>query len=254
MHNVMRLLFLTIAAIVVMAFLLLIVSPSLMVSSLINKHSESLFGLKAKCSSVKISVLNGTGVVKGLKIYNVAGGNDYHYNTLMSLNRLSFKINSKELLNKKVHFKSIEIIDPIVNYEQHAKYSNITRAISVIKDKSKDKNPEVLSNQVKDKSNYSVVIDDLLIKDMKANVYLAMIDEEVLSVAVPDINLRHIGGADGVSIKASFGDIMFSLNQHLMHSVVGSKMDALKRNIHNNAGDAVEKIKESFSDFGFDGL
>lgn len=259
MRNVFRLLMLTIFAIVIMAFLLLGVSPSLIIKNLINKHSESLIGIKMKCSGVRISLFKGTGSIRDLQIYNPSDNNNYFYKNLMTLDKLQFTINRKELLNKLIHINNITFSSLSMNYEQYVEFSNLSKIIAKIKQRTglpifdkDDEKKESKINVVNEASSYNFIIDEITIKDIKVNFYLAPLGKEMPIINIPDITLRHIGGESGVNISNVVKDVLFSINQKILSDAAATNKNAteqIKNNIQDKAGDVIKHIRDMGSNF-----
>ncbi|MEY4386237.1 MAG: hypothetical protein RLY20_1520, partial [Verrucomicrobiota bacterium] len=119
-----------IAIVVVVLLVVAVVAAGLFLDSGIKKGVETfgpeLTKVSIKLDSVKLSILSGSGSVKGLEVGNPTG---YKAPIAIKLDNASLAISPGSLLSDKIVVKSIRIDGPVINVEGTPTKNNLTKIL-----------------------------------------------------------------------------------------------------------------------------
>ena len=101
----------TVAVIVVVASIVgfLVININSVVKNGIEVAGPEVLGVPVTVDDVKISFLNGRGVIKGLNVANPAG---YKSETAISIDEMQVSVDTGSLTSDKIHVKEVIIISP----------------------------------------------------------------------------------------------------------------------------------------------
>lgn len=210
------------------------------VASAIRKYGPQITGVSVKLSSVKIVPADGTASLRGLVVGNPK---DFKTEHALSLGEISMKLDIGSLTKDVILIKEISIIKPDVTYEYASGGSNldvIQRNVDrYVADNLGGK------NESKDKgASKKFIIENLYVKNGKANVSADILKSKTMLVQLPDLHLRDIGkksnGATaGEAAKQVLGAITQSVTKATSSLNLGGAVDSAKK----SADSAGEKIK-----------
>ncbi|MGH8711351.1 MAG: hypothetical protein ACREVA_08555 [Burkholderiales bacterium] len=200
------------------------------VASAIHKYGPQITGVSVKLSSVKIVPADGTASLRGLVVGNPK---DFKTEHALSLGEISMKLDIGSLTKDVVLIKEISIIKPDVTYEYVSRGSNLD-AIKHNVDRYAAENLGG-KNESKDKgSGKKFIIENLYVKDGKANVSADILKGKTMSVPLSDLHLRDIGKK---SNGATAGDVTKEVLSAITQSVT-------KATSSLNLGGSVESVKK----------
>lgn len=210
------------------------------VASAIRKYGPQITGVSVKLSSVKIVPADGTASLRGLVVGNPK---DFKTEHALSLGEISMKLDIGSLTKDVILIKEISIIKPDVTYEYASGGSNldvIQRNVDrYVADNLGGK------NESKDKgASKKFIIENLYVKNGKANVSADILKSKTMLVQLPDLHLHDIGkksnGATaGEAAKQVLGAITQSVTKATSSLNLGGAVDSAKK----SADSAGEKIK-----------
>ncbi len=215
-----------------------------LVASAIRKYGPGISGVSVKLSSVKIVPTDGTASLRGLVIGNPAGFKTEH---AFSLGEISMKLDIGSLTKDVILIKEISIIKPDISYEYASGGSNldliqhnVDRYVSENlggKSESKDKSP-----------SKKLIIENVYIKDGKADVSAEILKGKAMSVPLPDIHLTNIGKkSNGATAGEAAKQVLGAMTQSVTKSVSSLNLGGAIKGITNGAGAASDKIKGLFN-------
>jgi len=206
------------------------------VASAIRKYGPEITGVSVKLSSVKIVPADGTASLRGLVVGNPK---DFKTDHALSLGEISMKLDIGSLTKDVVLIKEISIIKPDVSYEYAPGGSNldvIQRNVNnYVAEKTGGK------SESRDKgSGKKFIIENLYVKEGKAEVSAEILKGKKVSVSLPDLHLRDIG-------KKSNGATAGEVTKQVLGAITQS---ATKATSSLNLGATVETIKKSTESAG----
>ena len=217
-----------VAGIVVIASIVgfLITNINSVVKNGIEVAGPQVLGVPVTVDEVKISILDGQGVIKGLRVANPDG---FKSATAISIDEMQVTIDTGSLTSDKVHVKEVTIVAPSITYEGNLLSSNISQL-----QKNVESTAVVVSEiggETSSESEMTLQIDRLEVKDAQISVQLAFLDDP-LSLVLPSLELTDLGKDE----KASPGDVINEVLVGLNQSIVPL--------VRDNALDVGDKLKE----------
>lgn len=155
--------------------------------------------VEVKLNSVSVSLLTGSGKIKGLLVGNPEG---FKSPSAISVGSASLDLQPRSLLSDKVIIKSINISAPEVTFETDLKSVNLKKILANLeaatgggqKESGKPAEPKEAEPGKK------LEVDDLLITGGKVHVSLTALGGKSVTVPLPDIRLTDLGkGPDGIT-------------------------------------------------------
>ncbi len=208
-----------------------------LVASAIRKYGPEITGVSVKLLSVKIVPADGTASLRGLVVGNPK---DFRTEHALSLGEISMKLDIGSLTKDVVLIKEISIIKPDVTYEYASGGSNLD-AIKHNVDRYVAENLGG-KNEPKDKgAGKKFIIENLYVKDGKANVSAEILKGKAMLVPLPDLHLHDIGkksnGATaGEATKEVLGAITKSVTKATSSLNLGGAADSVKKGAESAGG------------------
>jgi uncharacterized protein involved in outer membrane biogenesis len=207
-----------------------------MVASAIRKYGPEITGVSVKLLSVKIVPADGTASLRGLVIGNPK---DFKTDHSLSLGEISMKLDIGSLTKDVVLIKEISIIKPDVSYEYGPGGSNLDAIQHNVNNYVVEKTGG--KSESKDKgSGKKFIIENLYVKEGKAEVSAEILKGKKVSVSLTDLHLRDIG-------KKSNGATAGEVTKQVLGAITQS---ATKATSSLNLGATVETIKKSTESVG----
>jgi len=150
-----------------------------------------------KVNSVSLSLLSGSGKIKGLLVGNPEG---FKTPSAISVGNASLALQPKSLLSDKVVVNSISVEGPEITFETDLKSVNLKKILNNVEEASgggekapsQPKEPEA-------KAGKKLQVDDFLIKGGKVHVNVAIMNQSA-TVNLPEIHLQDLGkGPEGIT-------------------------------------------------------
>ena len=210
------------------------------VASAIRKYGSQITGVSVKLSSVKIVPADGTASLRGLVVGNPKNFKTEH---ALSLGEISMKLDIGSLTKDVVLIKEISIIKPDVTYEYASGGSNLDAIKHNVdrytaenlggKSESKDKGP-----------GKKFIIENLYVKEGKANVSADILKVKTTSVTLADLHLRDIGKkSNGATAGEATKQVLDALTQSVTKSTSSLNLGGSVENVKKGAESASGKIK-----------
>jgi uncharacterized protein involved in outer membrane biogenesis len=176
-------------------------------------------------NSVNVSVLTGSGGVKGLIVGNPAG---FKSTNAISVGKAAVSVAPFSVLGDKIVIKSVEVREPEINFDGNPFGANnlqkIMDNVSAFtggpEDKTADTNAPVKPGAPKPAKKLQV--DDFLIVGAKVHF-------NGVILPLPDIHLANLGqGPDGITPAALIKEVLGQVTSASLKAVVASAGDASK--------------------------
>lgn len=149
-----------------------------------------------KLDGVSLSILSGSGSIKGLVLGNPEG-----YKTPQAINvgNASLVVSPGSLLSDKIIVKSVRVDDAVITFEGGLSGNNLSKILDNVNASTGGDTAE--TGAAKDeKPGKKLQVDDFLITGAKVNVSLAGMAGKSVTVPLPVVHLTNLGqGEDGVT-------------------------------------------------------
>lgn len=192
-----------IAIVVVVLIVVAVVAVGLFLDSGIKKGVETfgpeLTKVSVKLDSVSLSILSGSGSIKGLEVGNPQG---YKAPTAIKLDKASVAISPGSLLSDKIVVKSIRIDGPEINIEGSPTKNNLTKILENVEAATGGTSTGGASTNApatSSKPAKKLQVDEFVLSNAKINYTIPGIGVTV-PVSIPEIKLNNLGtGPEGIT-------------------------------------------------------
>ncbi|HEY9172871.1 MAG TPA: hypothetical protein VI136_11350 [Verrucomicrobiae bacterium] len=225
-----------------------VLAVTLFLDSGIKKGVET-FGpqvakVDVKLDGVSLSLLSGSGSLKGLVVGNPEG---YKTPSAISVGRASLAISPGSLLSDKIVVKSIRVEAPEITFEGGFSENNLTKIMANVNAATGGAGGGKPAEPPKQESapGKKLQVDDFLITGAKVNVSLTGMGGKAITVPLPDIHLTGLGqGTDGITAGELTKRV---LNEVLASATKVATSDAAK-NLTKGVTDAAKDAGKTASD------
>jgi uncharacterized protein involved in outer membrane biogenesis len=186
----------------VVVVVIVVVAIGLFLDGAIKKGVERIgpqvTKVDVKLDGVSLSLLSGSGKVKGLVLGNPQGYQTPH---AMSVGSTSVSVSPGSLLSDKIVVRSIRVESPEITFEGSLTGNNLSKILDNVNgtaasggtDKSAPK-------EDKEKAAKKMQVDDFLMTGAKLNVSMVGMGGKSVPVVLPDIHFTDLGkGTDGIT-------------------------------------------------------
>ncbi|MGH8750106.1 MAG: hypothetical protein ACREUV_00200 [Burkholderiales bacterium] len=210
------------------------------VASAIRTYGPQIAGVSVKLSSVKIVPADGTASLRGLVVGNPK---DFKTEHALSLGEISMKLDTGSLTKDVILIKEVSIIKLEVTYEYAAGGSNLD-AIKRNVDRYVAENLGG-KNESKDKSSgKKFIIENLYVKDGKADVSAEILKGKTMSVPLTELHLRDIGKkSNGATAGEVAKEVLSALTQSVAKATSSLSLGGGVEGVRKSTEFAGEKIK-----------
>jgi uncharacterized protein involved in outer membrane biogenesis len=235
----------------VVAVVIAVVAVGLLLDGAIKRGVET-FGPKftkvdIKLNSVRLSLLSGSGSIKGLVVGNPAG---FNTPSAISVGSASLSLKPGSLLSDKIIIKSINVEAPEITYETTFRKSNLKTILANVKeatagqkDPGKPKEP---SQPAEAKPPKKLQVDDFTITGARLHLSITGLGGDAATVPLPDIHLQNLGtGPEGITAAELVKMVMEAIEKGAAQVASGAGNDLGKGVINaasGNASNAVDSL------------
>jgi uncharacterized protein involved in outer membrane biogenesis len=185
---------------------LVVVAIGLLLDGAIKRGVET-FGPKITrvtitLDSVRLSLLSGSGSIKGLLVGNPEG---FSTPSAISVGAASLSLKPSSLLSDKIVIRSINVQAPEITYETNLKKGNLDTILANVKEfagggQKEPRQPQQPSQPAPAKPQKKLQVDDFTITGGKIHVSLTGLGSGAATVPLPDIHLENLGtGPEGIT-------------------------------------------------------
>ena len=158
-----------------------------LITSAIAKYGSAMTQAKVSVDEVKIAPVDGKGTLGNLVIGNPAGFRTPH---AIKVGRIDVDIDIASVARDVIVIRRIAIIAPEVNYELGSAMTNFDAI-------QKNIASYLGSADNKKKGGTRLIVEELTIRQAKAQASAALMGNKTVSAVLPDITLRNLGKARG---------------------------------------------------------
>jgi hypothetical protein len=148
-----------------------------------------------KLDSVHLSILSGSGKIKGLLVGNPSG---FKTPSAIQVGSASLSLRPGSVLSDKVVIKSIRLEQPEITFETGIKGNNLRQLLANVDSATggaDQSNPKAAS-----KTQRKLEVDDFVISGAKVHVSVTALGGQSATLPIPEIHLTGLGqGPDGIT-------------------------------------------------------
>jgi hypothetical protein len=238
-----------IVALVVVVVIAIVVGVAFFLDGGIKKGVETygpqITKVDVKLDAVTVSLLSGSGKIKGLLVGNPAGYATPH---AIRMDSASLALNPKSVFSDKVHIKSIRVESPNIYYEGGLGGDNLRTILNNVTEATGGNQPATTNTGAAKK----LQVDDFVITGAKVNVSIKGTGGFAAPITLPDIHLTNLGqGPDGITAaeltKKILSEITTSVAQHA-GSVITDIGKGAVDSATKTATDTIDKATKGVTD------
>jgi uncharacterized protein involved in outer membrane biogenesis len=194
-----KILFRLIVLVLILA-VIAVVGIGMFLDSVIKRGVETLGPMltkvEVKLDSVSLSLLSGSGKIKGLMVGNPEG---YKTPSAINVGAASLALSPASLLSDKIVIKSIEVQGPEITFETDLKGNNLSKILANLEAATGGGAKEPAQPK-EAKPPKKLEVDDFKISGGKIHVSITALGGKSGTVPLPPIHLENLGkGSDGIT-------------------------------------------------------
>lgn len=206
-----------------------------LIKDAIAKYGSAMTQAKVSVDEVKIAPVDGKGTLGNLGIGNPAGFKTRH---AMKVGRIDVDIDIASVTRDVILVRRIAIVAPDINYEMGSATTNFD---AILKNIAAYLGP---AGSKQEKAGTKLIVEELTIRQAKAQASAALLGDKTVSVVLPDIVLKNLGKARGGITPGELGhEVARALTAKLVNAV---NFDRLLKSTDGAAGKAGSAIKGLF--------
>jgi len=254
----MKKLLIRIAVILLIVLVLGVVAVGLFLDKAIKAGIETLgpaiTKVEIKLDSVGLSLLSGSGKIKGLVVGNPEG---FKSPSAIRVGQASLSVQPGSLLADKIVIRSIAVEGPEITFETDLKSNNLSKLLANVEaatggqSKSPRTQPSTspsTPSPAPAKSGKKLEVDDFLIRGAKLNVSVTTLGGKSITVPLPEIHLSGLGtGPEGITPAELTKEVIQAIEKASAQAStsavgdLGKQVTELTKDPAKAAGSAVEK-------------
>jgi hypothetical protein len=201
--------------------------------------------VEVKLDGVNLSLLSGSGTIKGLRVGNPDG---YKTPTAINVGTASLAVQPGSVLGDKIIIKSIIVQAPEITFETDLKGNNLSKILANVEAATGGSGKQPAETKPSGGASKKLQVDDFLISGGKINVSVTALGGKSMTVPLPDIHLTALGtGPEGITAgeltKVVLKEIEKSAVQASSAAVadLSKQADALAKDLGKAATDKATK-------------
>ncbi len=239
---------------VVVLIVLVVVAIGLFLDSGIKKGVETVGPMVAKVpvklDSVSLSILSGSGKVKGLVIGNPEG---YKTPSAIQVSTAELALQPRSLLADKVVIKNISLEGPEITFETDLKGNNLSKIVANLQEFGGTNQPAKPETQ--SKASKKLQVDNFVITGGKVHVSVTALGGKSATVPLPTIQLTGLGqGPDGITAAELTKLVLQEIEKKAVQAASGAVADLSKqageltKGLQQGASGAVTNVTKGIGD------
>ena len=235
-----------------------IIAVALFLDSGIKKGVETvgpmLTKVQVKLDSVSLSLLSGSGKMKGLMVGNPEG---YKTPAAINVGTAELAIQPSSILGDKVIIKNINVQAPEITYETDLKGNNLSKILANVQAASggAESKPNTPGKTPEAKASRKLQVDNFLISGAKLNVSVSVLGGKSVTVPLPEIHLTALGqGPEGITAAELTKRVLQELEKVAVQAAGTAVTDLQKqalditKGLQLNATGGVDKATKNLGD------
>ncbi|HEY5915545.1 MAG TPA: AsmA family protein [Verrucomicrobiae bacterium] len=244
-----------IVVLVVVLVVLAVVAVGLFLDSGIKKGVETvgpmLTKVSVKLDGVSLSLLSGSGKMKGLVVGNPEG---YKTPSAIQVGLAELALEPRSVFSDKVVIKNINVQGPEITYETDLKGNNLSKILANLEEASGGSGGQAKPETEK-KASKKLQVDNFVISGGKIHVSVTALGGKSATVPLPEIRLTDLGkGPDGITAAELTKRVLQAIEKSAVQAASGAVTDLgkqageLTKGLQKDAGGAVDKATKGIGD------
>lgn len=193
-----------------------------------------------KLDGVSVSLLSGSGSIKGLMIGNPEG---FKSPSAIQVGKASLSLQPSSVMADKVIIKSINVQGPEVTFETDFKGNNLSKLMENVEAATGAFDPTP-DTRAEAQSQRKLQVDDFRISGGKLKVSVTALGGRSVSVPLPEIRLTNLGqGPEGITAAELTKKVLRIIEQEAVKASAGAVTD-----LGNQAKDLVNDATKTATD------
>ena len=226
------------------------------VKKAVETIGPKLTKVNVSLDAVHISILSGSGSVKGLIV-----GNPESYKTSNSISVASAALAVKpgSLFADKLVIQSIKVDAPEINFEGGLSGNNLSKLLANLNDTTSGAggtNVAAATPSEQKKANKKLEVDEFIITGAKLHATITDLGSKTITVTLPTISLSNLGtGPDGITAAELVKEVISAIEKESVKAVASSSADlgkaaeSLTKGLGKNSGGAVSNVTQGIGNF-----
>jgi len=227
-----------------------VLAVSLFLDSAVKKGIETvgpmLAKVEVKLDSVSLSLLSGSGKIKGLFVGNPEG---FKTPSAIQVGNASLALQPSSLFGDKVVIKSVLVQAPEITFETDLKANNLSKILANVQAATGGGDASSSKTTAQSKANRKLQVDDFLISGGKIHVSLTTLGGKSATVALPEVHLTDLGkGPDGITAAELTSRVIQAIEKEAVKASSGVVSDLAKeasgltKDLNKTASGAADKL------------
>jgi hypothetical protein len=238
MSGYVKALFIAIPVFIVAVIAVLFFSFNSIVKNGVEAVGPKVLGTDVVLQKVDISLLSGSGMLKGIMIGNPEG---FHTESAFRLGEVKVAVDIFSVLADKMIIDEIVIDSPEITYETSGTKNNIEAILDNIKDLAGGGEARSTDESTQ-KSGKKLQINDIIIRNAKVNMSATILQGEMVTLSLSDIHIEDIGKeGEGANMSDALKEVFTVLDKSIAGAAaapIGSTGETVEK--------TVDKIKGLF--------
>src|SRR2546422_6759268 len=245
--------------VVVVLLVLLVVAVGVSIyflGSIVKKGVETvgpqITGTEIKLDSATLSLLSGSGKLKGLFIGNPQG---FKTESAIRVSAVSIGVAPGSIFSDKIHVKEVNVLGPEITFEGGLKGNNLSKLLENVQASTGSADKGATSKDTA--SSKKIQVDDFLIRGGKINLSMdaGPLGGKSATVPLPEIHLTNLGsGPDGITAADLTAKVLKEVLQAAIPAAENAVVDLGKgatgvvKEAGKTATEGVEKATKGIGD------
>jgi len=197
----------------------------------IATHGSAMTGARVSVEQVRIEATDGKGTIGNLVVGNPAGFKTSH---ALKVGRIDVDIDLASIARDVVVIRRIAVVAPDVIYEKGEAMTNFDAI---------QKNIAAYLGPSEGKGGKKLIVEELTVRDARAQASAAFMNGKTVSVPLPDITLKNLGKAKGGITPGELGqEITGALKSRLTGAVSFDRLLKSTGETLDKAGGAIKGL------------
>lgn len=204
-----------------------------------------------KLAGVHLSLLSGSGSIKGLIV-----GNPDPYKTphSISVGTATLSVKPGSLFSDKLVIRSINVESPEITFEGGLSGNNLSKILANLNDATSGPGGTNVANATpkeQKKANKKLEVDDFTITGAKLTANITDLGGKSLTIPLPTIHLSNLGtGPEGITVTELTKQVISAIEKESVKAVASSSADIgkaaenLTKGLGKNTGGAVSNVTQ----------
>ena len=206
---------------------------------------------EVKLAGVHISILSGSGKVKGLIV-----GNPDPYKTPFSISvgTATLELKPGSLLSDKLVIRTVNVESPEITFEGGLSGNNLSKILANLNEATSGSggtNVAGATPKEEKKANKKLEVDDFTITGAKLTANITDLGGKSLSITLPTIHLSNLGtGPEGITVTELTKEVISAIEKESVKAVsssagdIGKAAENLTKGLGKNSGCAVSNVTQ----------